>query len=77
MGEAVTTAKGLALKVKVTAAPDRGRANDALIRLLAKEWGLAPRHLSLVSGATSRHKIVHVTCDGARETLETWWAERP
>ena len=77
MGEAAPTANGLALKVKVTAASDKGRANAALIRLLAKEWGLAARDISLASGATSRDKVVHVTGDGAREALQTWWAERP
>lgn len=76
VGEAAPTANGVALKVKVTAAPDKGRANAALLRLLAKEWGLAARHLTLASGKTSRHKVVRVTGDGARQTLEAWWAER-
>ena len=76
VGEAAPTANGVALRVKVTAAPDKGHANAALLRLLAKEWGLAACHLTLFSGTTSRHKVVRVTDDGARRAIETWWAGR-
>ena len=76
VGEAAPTANGVALRVKVKTAPDRGRANAALLRLLAKEWGLAVCHLTLFSGTTSCHKVVRVTGDGARRANETWWAGR-
>ncbi len=46
------------LKVKLTVVPEGGRANKALLKLLAKEWGCAPSSLSIVSGETSRHKVV-------------------
>ena len=46
------------LKVKLATAPEDGKANKALLKLLAKEWGCAPSSLSIVSGETSRHKIV-------------------
>jgi uncharacterized protein (TIGR00251 family) len=48
------------LKVSVTAPPAEGRANDALLRLLAAEWGLPPRDLAVVGGKKSRAKIVRV-----------------
>jgi uncharacterized protein YggU (UPF0235/DUF167 family) len=48
------------LKVSVTAPPADGRANEALTVLLAKEWGLPRRDLTLVGGTKSRSKIVHV-----------------
>ncbi|MGC2414214.1 MAG: DUF167 domain-containing protein, partial [Stellaceae bacterium] len=48
------------LKVTVTAPPADGRANDALLQLLAKEWGLARRDLAIVGGHKSRGKIVRV-----------------
>ena len=51
------------LKVMVTAAPEAGRANEALIKLLAKEWGIAKSSISLVAGATDRNKILHVAGD--------------
>jgi len=55
-----STADGSAvLKVAVTAPRAGNRANDALIAVLAKAWGLPRRHISIVGGK-SRNKIVHV-----------------
>jgi len=48
------------LQVSVTAPPVDGRANDALLKLLAKEWGVPRRDLAIVSGPKNRNKIVHV-----------------
>lgn len=48
------------LKVWVTAPPAEGRANDALLQLLAKEWGLARRDLAIVGGQKNRSKIVRI-----------------
>ncbi len=48
------------LKITVTAPPVDNQANEALLRLLAKQWRLARRDLSIVAGATSRNKIVHI-----------------
>ncbi len=48
------------LKASVTAPPAEGRANDALLALLAKSWGVPRRDLALVAGAKSRKKTVHV-----------------
>ena len=48
------------LKVSVIAPPAEGRANDALLALLAKEWGLPRRDLTLAGGGKSRNKIVHI-----------------
>jgi uncharacterized protein len=49
-----------ALLVSVTAPPADGRANDALLRLLAKEWDVARRDLTIVFGLKSRNKVVQV-----------------
>jgi uncharacterized protein (TIGR00251 family) len=52
---------GDAWKVRVTAAPEQGRANEAVLRLLA-EVLLVPRStLALVSGHGARDKIVELT----------------
>ena len=51
------------LKVMVTAVPEAGKANEALIKLLAKEWGVAKSSISLVAGATDRNKILHIAGD--------------
>ena len=57
------------LKVAVTAAPEAGKANAALIGLLAK-WLKCPKStLSIQSGATDRNKVVLIAGDAA--ALET------
>ena len=48
------------LAVRVTAAPDAGKANAALIKLLAKRWRLPASAVRLVSGATARRKVLYV-----------------
>jgi uncharacterized protein len=53
------------LKARVRAAPHEGEANDALIRLIAKALGVAPRQVSLAAGATSRVKRVRIEGDPA------------
>ena len=53
------------LAVRLTAAAEKGRANDALLALLAREWEMPRRALSLIAGATDRHKAVLVKGDGA------------
>jgi uncharacterized protein (TIGR00251 family) len=48
------------LRVRVAAPPVEGRANDALLRLLAEALGVPPSRLRLVRGRTSREKVVAV-----------------
>ena len=47
-------------KVRVAAPPEGGRANDAVLDLLARQLSLPRRSLSIVSGQTSREKIVQM-----------------
>jgi len=51
------------LRLRVTAAPDKGRANDAVIALLSAALGLPKRDFTLISGATARSKTVRLTGD--------------
>jgi uncharacterized protein len=69
---------GKALKVAVTAAPEDGKANAAVIALLAKEWGVAKSAISVVSGATDRRKLVEIRGPSQEllAKLETWLAGR-
>ncbi|MDH3241753.1 MAG: DUF167 domain-containing protein [Alphaproteobacteria bacterium] len=56
---AVTDADGTKrLKLSVTAAPADGRANGAVIALLAKAWKLPKSSLSIAAGGRSRAKTV-------------------
>jgi uncharacterized protein (TIGR00251 family) len=52
---------GDAWKLRVSAAPERGRANDAVIRLLADTLGLPPASVTLVSGHGGRDKIIELS----------------
>lgn len=56
---------GAELVVKVTAVPENGKANDALLRLLAKQLKLPVSALQLVAGATDRHKQILIAGDAA------------
>ena len=56
---------GIALKVAVTAIAEDGKANHAVIALLAKSWRLAKRDLSILQGAADRRKILHIAGDPA------------
>jgi uncharacterized protein (TIGR00251 family) len=61
LGIVATADGGRTVKVSVTAPAQDGRANEALLQLLARAWRLSRRDLSIVAGAASRNKIVHVT----------------
>ena len=55
------------LRVRLAAPPVEGRANDALIRFLAKTLALPRRDVRLVGGETSREKRLVVESVGAEE----------
>ncbi|MBA2288398.1 MAG: DUF167 domain-containing protein [Ktedonobacteraceae bacterium] len=49
------------LKVRLTAAPVDGAANEALVALLAQRLGLPKRQVSIVHGASGRQKTVEIS----------------
>lgn len=51
---------GGALKVRLTAPPAEGAANRALVELLAGTFGIPVRAVTIVSGASSRTKVVEL-----------------
>jgi uncharacterized protein YggU (UPF0235/DUF167 family) len=53
--------------VRVAAAPERGAANEALVRLLAETLGVSRRDVRIVSGHTGRDKIVELLGVGSAE----------
>ena len=55
------------LKARVTAVPEKGKANKALILLIAKSLRIRKSSVSLVSGETARKKILRI--DGDPEDL--------
>ncbi len=48
------------LKISVTAAPENGKANAAMIKSLAKALGLAKGDIEVVAGQTSRNKKIRL-----------------
>ena len=64
-----------ALKVAVTAPPDKGRANDAIVEVLSEAFGLKRSQVKLISGATNRQKKFLIQGVGA-ERLRNMIAAR-
>ncbi len=60
---------GQMLKVSVTAVPENGKANTALVALLAKSWHHPKSAFTLLYGHTDRNKILAV--DVAFATLRS------
>lgn len=48
------------LKVSVTAVPEKGKANKALIDLLAKSWRIPKSAIMIIRGETDRNKILEI-----------------
>jgi len=59
--DAVAGVAGDALRVRLTAPPVDGAANEALVRFLAGRLDVARASLALVSGHTGRNKVIEVT----------------
>lgn len=49
------------ITAKVNAPPKEGRANERLIELLAEFFEVSPSQVKIVSGFTSRNKIIEIT----------------
>jgi uncharacterized protein len=58
---------GDAWKVSVQAPPEDGRANEAVLRLLAEALGLPRKDVALVAGRGRRDKVVALTGIGEEE----------
>ncbi|WP_366919490.1 DUF167 domain-containing protein [Hydrocarboniphaga sp.] len=59
--DALTGWRGDTLKISVTAAPERGKASQAVIELLAESLGLPRGSIRVLRGETSQDKIVEIT----------------
>jgi uncharacterized protein YggU (UPF0235/DUF167 family) len=60
------------LRARVAAPPVEGAANQALLRLLADELGVARRAVRLVAGAAGRQKLVVVEGLTPEDVLARW-----
>jgi uncharacterized protein (TIGR00251 family) len=73
-GASRTEAKGLragALRVRIAAAPEKGKANRVLEDFIAESLGCARTEVEIISGAQGRNKTVSVplSCGEALKTL--------
>ena len=57
------------LRVRVTEPPEGGKANRALIKLLARTWRLPASSMAVVAGAKDRRKTLEI--DGGPEVAQT------
>lgn len=51
---------GDSVKIRIAAPPIEGRANTALIKFLAKAFGVAKRDITIISGELGREKRVRI-----------------
>ena len=65
--DAVTGTHADAIKIALTAPPRDGRANDALIAFIAEQLRLPRARIALLSGASSRSKVLRITGKSAAE----------
>ncbi|UXN61992.1 DUF167 family protein [Phyllobacterium zundukense] len=65
------------LKARVRAVPEDGRANAALVKLLAKQLDLSARDVTIAAGATSRLKQVRISGDPDELALKLAVLEPP
>ena len=61
---------GDALKIRLQAAPVDGKANEALVEFLAEWLGVPQRHITLLSGQTSRQKRLCIQGVTAHQVAE-------
>ena len=66
---------GKLITVRVTAVPESGKANDAVVALLAKRLRVPKRSVQIVRGHRSRHKRIRIEGILAEETLIRLQAE--
>lgn len=65
-GLAATAGGGAEIRASVTAVPEDGKANRALVKLLSKSWGVPKSAIAILAGATDRHKILSLAGDPER-----------
>lgn len=51
-------------KIRVASPPSEGRANEEVIKLLARHLGLPPSRLRIVRGGASRQKLIRIEGEG-------------
>jgi uncharacterized protein (TIGR00251 family) len=69
---AITGIHAGALKIAVTAAPEKGKANAAIVSVLCDQLNLSPTQVAVIAGETSRHKkllIIGISNDELQQRI--------
>ena len=61
---------GSALKIKISAAPEKGNANRELVNFLSKKLNIPKKQVEIVSGFNSPHKIIKIRHESAIDTID-------
>lgn len=69
IGKVIASPDQVQLKVYVTAAPEDGKANLAVIELLASEMGIAKSQLVIIKGHTQHNKVCLIKQNNAQLLL--------
>lgn len=48
------------LTIRVTAPPEDGKANEAVVKLLAQLFKIPKSNISIIKGLSSRQKVIHI-----------------
>ncbi|NQV59845.1 MAG: DUF167 domain-containing protein [Alphaproteobacteria bacterium] len=68
---------GVCLSVRVTAVPEKGKANQAMIKLLAKAWHVPRGNLAVIAGAKERNKTLFLQGEpGAQMHMLNEWRRK-
>lgn len=62
------------VRIRVTAVAEKGRANGAMIKLLAKTWAVPAGSIRITAGATDRNKAILIAGEATtlRPRLDNW-----
>ena len=58
------------IKIKVTASPIEGKANETLVQFLAKEFGISSSDIEIIKGHHSRQKTLKILGLALQEHLD-------
>jgi uncharacterized protein (TIGR00251 family) len=58
------------IKIKVTAPPIEGKANEALVRILSREFGISLSRIEIIKGHHSREKTLKISGVAPQEPLD-------
>ncbi len=62
------------LRCRVTGVPEKGKANAALVTLLAKTWRIPKSAIAIVAGETARNKMIEID-EAWRDAVMNWVRE--